>query len=52
MTIEITHNKQSCIRSKLFEMYTISETKIALNSHNDKQYIVPGSTVAMGALLM
>ncbi|XP_018339055.1 PREDICTED: uncharacterized protein LOC108746652 [Trachymyrmex septentrionalis] len=30
--IELTH-RQSCIRSKLYEVYTISETKIALSPH-------------------
>jgi len=41
--IEITR-KQSCIRSKLHEVYTVSETKIALSSYDDKRYIVPNST--------
>jgi len=41
--IEMTR-KQSCIRSKLYEVYTVSETKIALSPYDDKQYIVPDST--------
>jgi len=41
--IEMTQ-KQSCIRSKLHEVSTISETKIALNPYDDKRYIVPDST--------
>ncbi|XP_070155838.1 uncharacterized protein [Polyergus mexicanus] len=41
--IEMTR-QQSCIRSKLHEVYTISETKIALNQYDDKRYIVPDST--------
>jgi len=36
--------KQSCIRSKLHEVYTISEKKIALNPYVYKRYIVPDST--------
>jgi len=38
--IEMTR-KKSCIRSKLYEVYTICETKIAF--YNDKRYIVPDS---------
>ncbi|KYQ47386.1 hypothetical protein ALC60_13588, partial [Trachymyrmex zeteki] len=41
--IEMTR-RQSCIRSKLHEVYMISETKIVLIPHNDKRYIVSGST--------
>jgi len=39
-----TTRKQSCIRSKLHEVYTISETKIVLNPYNDKRYILSDST--------
>jgi len=36
--------KQSCIRSKLHEVYTVSETKIILSPYDDKRYIVLNST--------
>ncbi|XP_029672378.1 uncharacterized protein LOC115241009 [Formica exsecta] len=38
--IEITR-EQSCVRSKLHEVYTVSESKIALNPYDDKRYIEP-----------
>ena len=40
--IEMTR-RQSCIRSKLHEIYTISESKIALSPY-DKRYVVSDST--------
>jgi len=40
--IEMTRH-QSCIRSKLHEVYTISESKIVLSPYDNKRY-VPDST--------
>ncbi|XP_036148385.1 uncharacterized protein LOC118647470 [Monomorium pharaonis] len=35
--------RQSCIRSKMHEVYTVSETKIALSPYDDKRYLIPDS---------
>ena len=40
--IEMTRH-QTCIRSKLHEVYTVRETKIALSPYDDKRYLVPDS---------
>ncbi|XP_077278612.1 uncharacterized protein LOC143906406 [Temnothorax americanus] len=40
--IEMTR-QQFCIRSKLHEVHTIRETKIALSPYDDKRYVIPDS---------
>ncbi|XP_036148432.1 uncharacterized protein LOC118647498 [Monomorium pharaonis] len=40
--IEMTR-RQSCIRSKMHEVCTVSETKIALSPYDDKRYLIPDS---------
>ncbi|XP_067216840.1 uncharacterized protein [Linepithema humile] len=41
--IELTR-RQSCIRSKMHEVYTVSESKFALSPYDDKRHVVSGST--------
>ncbi|KYN40047.1 hypothetical protein ALC56_05548, partial [Trachymyrmex septentrionalis] len=45
--IEMTR-RQSCVRSKLHEVYIISKTKIVLSPYDNKRYIVPDSTDIWG----
>ncbi|XP_071579723.1 uncharacterized protein [Temnothorax nylanderi] len=35
--------RQSCIRSTLHEVHTVSESKLALSPYDDKRYVVSGS---------
>ncbi|KYN10387.1 hypothetical protein ALC57_17480, partial [Trachymyrmex cornetzi] len=44
--IEMTR-RQSSIRSKLHEVYMISESEIALSPYDDKRYVVPNTTVTL-----
>ncbi|XP_025266900.1 uncharacterized protein LOC112638811 [Camponotus floridanus] len=41
--IEMTR-EQSCLRSKLHEVYTVRESKVALSPYDDKRYVVLDST--------
>ncbi|XP_025261979.1 uncharacterized protein LOC112637159 [Camponotus floridanus] len=41
--IEMTR-EQSCLKSKLHEVYTVRESKVALSPYDDKRYVVPDST--------
>ncbi|KYQ54679.1 hypothetical protein ALC60_06444, partial [Trachymyrmex zeteki] len=39
--------RQSCIRSTLHEVYTVSELKLALSPYDDKRYVVPDSVTTL-----
>ena len=39
--------RQSCIRSALHEVYTVSELKLALSPCDDKRYVVPESVATL-----
>ena len=45
--VTIQSRRQSCIRSTLHEVYTVSELKLALNPYDDKRYVVPESVATL-----
>ncbi|KYN30377.1 hypothetical protein ALC56_15304, partial [Trachymyrmex septentrionalis] len=42
---------QSCIRSTLHEVYTVSELKLALSPYDDKRYVIPESVATLGDII-
>ncbi|KAJ8977854.1 hypothetical protein NQ317_018691 [Molorchus minor] len=38
----LLHTTQRCIQSKLHDVYSVEQTKIALNAFDDKRHILPG----------
>ncbi|KYN21652.1 hypothetical protein ALC57_05970, partial [Trachymyrmex cornetzi] len=45
--VTIQSRRQSCIRSTLHEVYTVSELKLALSPYDDKRYVVPESVTTL-----
>ena len=43
----VQSRRQSCIRSTLHEVYTVSELKLALSPYNNKRYVVPESVATL-----
>ncbi|KYN39296.1 hypothetical protein ALC56_06320 [Trachymyrmex septentrionalis] len=45
--VTILSRRQSCIRSTLHEIYTVSELKLALSPYDDKRYVIPESVTTL-----
>ena len=45
--VTIQSRRQSCIRSTLHEVYTVSELKLALSPYDDKRYVIPESVTTL-----
>ncbi|KYN22020.1 hypothetical protein ALC57_05591 [Trachymyrmex cornetzi] len=45
--VTIQSRRQSCIRSTLHGVYTVSELKLALSPYDDKRYVVPESVTTL-----
>ncbi|KYN27561.1 hypothetical protein ALC57_03049 [Trachymyrmex cornetzi] len=45
--VTVQSRRQSCIRSTLHEVYTVSELKLALSPYDDKRYVVPESVTTL-----
>jgi len=43
--VTIQSRRQSCIRSTLHEVYTVSELKLALSPCDDKRYVIPNRSL-------
>ncbi|KYN28493.1 hypothetical protein ALC57_02085, partial [Trachymyrmex cornetzi] len=45
--VTVQSRRQSCIRSTLHEVYTVSELKLVLSPYDDKRYVVPESVTTL-----